>query len=108
MMEGQAAHIPHKALTMMHAGLGLCLAESLMKQLTPDSSVAETERVLKAFIRLCKNNSRPGYVGCALESLGLVTRCFNYPMVDLVQRVLADVDEIAWEFFWRGAGRARD
>jgi hypothetical protein len=41
-----------------------------------------------------------------LESLGLVTRCFNYPMVDLVQRVLADVDENAWEFFWRGAGRA--
>jgi len=27
-------------------------------------------------------------------------------MVDLVQRVLADVDENAWEFFWRGAGRA--
>jgi len=36
--------MPEKSLTMMHAGLGLCLAESLMKQLTPDSSVAETER----------------------------------------------------------------
>jgi hypothetical protein len=106
MMEGQAAHMPDKSLTMMHAGLGLCLAESLMKQLTPDSSVSETERVLKTFIKLCQNNSRPGYVGCALESLGLVTRCFNYPMTDLVQRVLADVDETAWEFFWRGAGRA--
>src|SRR6266571_4686427 len=106
LIEGQAAHMPEKSLTMMHAGLGLCLAESLMKQLTPDSSVSETERVLKTFIKLCKNNSRQGYVGCALESLGLVTRCFNYPMVDLVQRVLADVDETAWEFFWRGAGRA--
>lgn len=106
MMEGQAAHSPEKSLTMMHAGLGLCLAESLMKQLNPDSSVRETERVLKTFIKLCQNNSRQGYVGCALESLGLVTRCFNYPMVDLVQRVLADVDETAWEFFWRGAGRA--
>jgi len=106
LIEGQAAHMPEKSLTMMHAGLGLCLAESLMKQLTPDSSVAETERVLKTFIKLCQNNSRPGYVGCALESLGLVTRCFNYPMVDLVQRVLGDVDETAWEFFWRGAGRA--
>ncbi len=106
MMEGQAAQIPEKALTMMHAGLGLCLAESLMKQLTPDSATGETERVLKVFIKLCKNNSRQGYAGCALESLGLVTRCFNYPLVDLVQRVLADVDETAWEFFWRGAGRA--
>jgi hypothetical protein len=106
MIKGQAAHMPDKSLCMMHAGLGLCLAESLMKQLTPDSSTKEVERVLKAFIKLCENNSRPGYVGCALESLGLVTRCFNYPMTDLVQRVLADVDGIAWEFFWRGAGRA--
>jgi len=106
LMDGQAADMPEKSLTMMHAGLGLCLAESLMKQLTIDSSTQDVERVLRAFIKLCNNNSRQGYVGCALESLGLVTRCFNYPMVDLVQRVLADVDPITWEFFWRGAGRA--
>ncbi|MFN0167578.1 MAG: hypothetical protein ACKV22_14205 [Bryobacteraceae bacterium] len=106
MMDGQAANIREESLTMMHAGLGLCFAESLMKQLTPDSTTRETERVLRNFIKLCKNNSREGYAGCALESLGLVTRCFNYPMVDLVQRILADVDEPAWEFFWRGAGRA--
>jgi hypothetical protein len=106
LIEGQAAGMPDKSLCMMHAGLGLCLAESLMKQLTPDSRIKETERVLKIFIKLCNNNSRPGYVGCALESLGLVTRCFNYPMVDLVQSVLADLDPVAWEFFWRGAGRA--
>jgi len=106
LIEGQAATIPEKSLTMMHAGLGLCLGESLMKQLTLDSSTQDVERVLRTFIKLCKNNSRPGYVGCALESLGLVTRCFNYPMTNLVQSVLADVDEIAWEFFWRGAGRA--
>jgi hypothetical protein len=104
--DGQAANIPDKAQTMMHAGLGLAVAESLMKQLTLDSSTQEVERVLKTFIKLCNNNSKQGYVGCALESLGLVTRCFNYPMVDLVQRVLADIDPTTWEFFWRGAGRA--
>ena len=91
--------MPDKSLCMMHAGLGLCVAESLMKQLTPDSTIKETERVLKLFIKLCNNNSRPGYVGCALESLGLVTRCFNYPMVDLVQSTLANLDPVAWEFF---------
>ncbi len=106
LVTGQAANLPDKSLTMMHAGLGLAVAESLMKQLTPDSSTKETERVLKTFIKLCKNNSRPGYVGCALESLGLVTRCFNFPMVDLVERTLSDIDRTAWEFFWRGAGRA--
>jgi hypothetical protein len=106
MTDGQAAHMPEKSLTMMHAGLGLAFAESLMKRLTPASSTLEVEGVLKAFIKLCNNNSREGYVGCALESLGLVTRCFNYPLVDLVQQVLEDVDPLAWEFFWRGAGRA--
>jgi hypothetical protein len=106
LVDGQAASMPDKSLTMMHAGLGLCLAESLMKQLTPESSTKETERVLKAFIKLCVNNSRQGYLGCTLESLGLVTRCFNFPMVNHVQKVLADVDDTAWEFFWRGAGRA--
>ena len=106
LVEGQAAHMPDKSQTMMHAGLGLCLAESLMKQLNPDSTTRETERVLNTFIKLCRNNSVQGYVGCALESLGLVTRCFNYPMVSLVQKVLADIDETAWEHFWRGAGRA--
>ena len=34
LIDGQAATMPEKSLTMMHAGLGLCLAESLMKQLT--------------------------------------------------------------------------
>ncbi|MEO7650481.1 MAG: hypothetical protein ABIZ80_08420 [Bryobacteraceae bacterium] len=106
MIDGQAASMPEKSLTMMHAGLGLCFAESMMKQLTLDSNTQDVVRVLKAFIKLCNNNARQGYVGCALESLGLVTRCFNYPMVNLVQKVLADVDPIAWEFFWRGAGRA--
>lgn len=106
MSEGQAAHMPAKSLTMMHAGLGLGLAESLLRQLTIDSSTKDTERVVKLFIKLCHNNSREGYEGCALESLGLVTRVFNYPMVDKVQKVLADLDDRAWQFFWRGAGRA--
>ena len=106
MTDGQAAFMPEKSLTMMHAGLGLAFAESLMKRLTPSSSREDVERVLETFIKLCNNNSRPGYVGCALESLGLVTRCFNYPLVDLVHTVLEDLDAMAWEYFWRGAGRA--
>ncbi len=106
MMDGQAATMPEKSLTMMHAGLGLGFAESLLKQVMPDSSTSEIERVLRVFIKLCRNNSRPGYTGCALESLGLVTRVFNYPLMKHVPKVLKDLDETAWEFFWRGAGRA--
>jgi hypothetical protein len=105
MTEGPALCLPEKSLTMMHAGLGLGFAEALLKRITPDSPVQEVEEVLAAFLALCRNNSRPGYVGCALESLGLVTRCFNYQLLDLVQTVLADLDPLAWEYFWRGAGR---
>jgi hypothetical protein len=106
MTDGQATCLPECSLTMMHAGLGLCLSESLVKRLSPDASAREVERVMGTFIRLCHNNSRPGYTGCALESLGLLTRCFNYQLVNLIQEVLADMDPLAWEFFWRGAGRA--
>jgi hypothetical protein len=105
LIDGQAECLTEKSLCMMHAGLGLCLAESLIKQVTLKGSEKEVERVLRTFIRLCKENSRPGYAGAALESLGLVTRTFNYPLLDLVQRVLADTDAEAWQYFWRGAGR---
>ena len=74
---------------MLHAGLGLCLAESLLRQLDPDSSTHEIERVVRAYLGLCKANSQEGYVGCAYESLGLVTRCFNYGSTsDLVARCM--------------------
>ena len=102
---GQAADLPEKSLTMMHAGMGLAFAESLLQQLAPDTERDRMEGVLMIFLRLCRNNARKGYVGCALESLGLVTRCFNYQLLEPIQRVLADLDPIAWEYFWRGAGR---
>jgi hypothetical protein len=104
--DGQAAHLPTKSLTMMHAGLGLGFAESLIKHINPASSRWELETVLSLYIELCKRNSRAGYVGCALESLGLVTRCFNFPLVGPVHETLAELDPLAWEYFWRGAGRA--
>src|SRR5262249_1760154 len=43
MIEGQAARLPEYTLTMMHAGMGLCFAESLIKQITVDSSTQEVE-----------------------------------------------------------------
>jgi hypothetical protein len=103
--DGQAGDLPDKSLTMMHAGMGLAFAESLLQQLAPGVEYEQVEKVLATFLRLCHNNARKGYVGCALESLGLVTRCFNYPLFDWVQRVLVDLDPVAWEYFWRGAGR---
>ena len=103
--DGQAARLPDKSLTMMHAGLGLALAEILLKEITPNGDRRETDRVVRQFVQLCRNNSRPGYAGCAMESFGLETRVFHYRLVGEVQQALRDIDEEAWEFFWRGAGR---
>ena len=73
------APVPSKSLLMLHAGLGLAFADRLLDTLDPDvPSESRTDAVLKEFISLCENNSRPGYLGAAIESLGLVTRDF-YP-----------------------------
>lgn len=106
LIEGEAAHLPPSTLTMLHAGLGLGFAEGLLKQLRPDADPAEVERVVAAFLRLCRANARPGYVGCAFESLGLVTRCFNVLLTEKIAAALANLDPTARDYFWRGVGRA--
>src|SRR5207247_2010096 len=69
-----ASALPAKSLMMMHAGLGLALAERLLNAVTPYSRVSEIQGVIAEFITLCRENSRPGYVGASFESLGLVAR----------------------------------
>jgi hypothetical protein len=56
---------------------------------------------------MCRQNSRPGYVGAALESLGLVTRDFHpQALVPVIDRELGPLDEEAQAYFWHGVGRA--
>lgn len=102
----RASVLPAKSLTMMHAGIGLAFAERLMKQVTPYSSRARARGVLAEFVRLCRENSRPGYVGAAYESLGLVTRTWHAQTVGLVDGVLCEIEPEVVGYFWHGAGRA--
>ena len=101
------AQLPEKSLTMLHAGMGLSFADRLLGTLNPDDpSPSATRSVLEQFVTLCRNNARDGYLGCAIESLGLVTRDF-YP--DLLTVVAEQFQQIAPEvvgYFWHGAGRA--
>lgn len=102
----RASELPDKSLTMMHAGMGLCFAQRLMPRLTPYSPASQIDDTLRTFIRLSRENSRPGYTGAAYESLGLVTRTWHPEMVRPVDECLcALVPEIV-PFFWHGAGRA--
>ncbi len=103
--EAQAA-VPSKSLLMLHAGMGLAFADRLLDTLEPDApSEGQTAAVLKQFLSLCENNARPGYLGAAIESLGIVTRDFYPDSIDIVQRQFEKIAPQFAGFFWHGVGR---
>ena len=99
--------LPSESMTMLHAGIGLSFARSCLRGLSAGSPRAELRKALEEFIKLCRGNSRPGYTGCALESLGLVTLILHDPeMARALDRELAEIEPLVATFMWRGAGRA--
>ncbi len=101
------ASVPDCSMTMLHAGIGLSFGRSSLRGLTANSPRAELKKALEEFIRLIRANSRPGYAGCAFESLGLVSLILHDPpMARALDRELAEIDPVVATFMWRGAGRA--
>ncbi len=101
------AGLPEGSLTMLHAGVGLGLAEIALEDLRPESSPEKIDAALQWFLKVCASASRPAYLGCALESLGLVTRHFHgHTMVLALDRRLEMMDASLRGFFWHGVGRA--
>jgi hypothetical protein len=105
--------LPAESLTMLHAGVGMSFAQHWMKTVNHRSPIADIRRVLAQVIALCRGNSRPGYEGAALESLGLITGNGQFysetrpdEMVQIVSRELAHTDLEVFEYFWHGVGRA--
>ena len=91
------------SLLMLHAGIGLAFAQHLLEKVTPATAL---QPVISEFVTLCQENSLPGYVGAAYESLGLVTRSFHELMVPWVDRALRQSFPELVGYFWHGAGRA--
>ncbi|HEX6864315.1 MAG TPA: hypothetical protein VF414_15905, partial [Thermoanaerobaculia bacterium] len=62
--------LPAKSLLMLHAGIGLSFAQHCLR----DAGSREGELLprVSEILRLCRDSSRPGYLGAAYESLGLV------------------------------------
>jgi hypothetical protein len=103
----EVGQLPDASLTMLHAGIGLGLAELALEGLRPDSPADKMDAALRKFLDECTSSSRPGYLGCALESLGLVTRHFyGHSMVLAVDARLETIDAALRGFFWHGVGRA--
>jgi len=91
---------------MMHAGLGLALAERIAPELTPYSSAAAFRDAASRFASACRAHAREGYVGAAYESLGLVVRTWHPQLVPGLDATLRELDEGLVRYFWHGAGRA--
>jgi hypothetical protein len=101
----QVQALPPRSLIPLHTGMGLSLADRLLAALKPRSADADIDAVLRQFIALCQQNSRPGYTGAVLEALGLVTQ-LRYPqMVRLIDWRLSAIAPDIVGYFWHGVGR---
>lgn len=101
----RAGEIPETSLLALHAGMGLAIADRLMKTINPASHDSEIRRVLDQFVMVCRGNSRTGYFGAAYESLGLVTRNLYPQMIPKLDQALGKIDEDLVGYFWHGVGR---
>jgi hypothetical protein len=98
--------LPEESLLMLHAGVGLAFAQRGLAGLAGHSSPSAFREVIAWFAAICRRNSMRGYLGAALESLGLVTRTFHRTLVPNVDRAIADTDPDLRGYFWHGVGRA--
>ena len=99
--------LPAKSLLMLHAGMGLAFAENRIDAVGWHAPYTEVRKAVAEFVALCEANSRPGYVGAALESLGLYIRLFVPRLTASVDQALREVaPRSVLDYFWHGAGRA--
>lgn len=101
-----AGALPDRALLMLHAGLGLSIGDAVLRGSTPFDDAGSVPVTVEAFRDECERSSRPGYAGCAYESLGLVTRTLHPPLVAAVDRALTAAAPDLRPYFWHGVGRA--
>ena len=98
--------LPVESLLMLHAGIGLGLAEEGLEYAIPWTSQERLRRIVARVVDRCRDSSRPGYLGAALESLGLVTGLFHPPQVAAIDEALCAVAPGVRGFYWHGVGRS--
>jgi hypothetical protein len=102
----EAARLPEQSLILLHAGLGMALADLLVRPLRPGDPAAVCDAVLDRFSRLLEANARPEFAAVAFESLGLMVRRFLPHLHVLVEGRLRARDPRVAAWYWHGAGRA--
>jgi len=106
LQDQRTSRLPPESLTMLNAGIGLSVAKWRLDH-APHPSAAELHALVADIVHLCRDNARPGYLGAALESLGLVTSSFHGNLMAGVEQALRQVAPEALGFFWHGAGRSQ-
>jgi len=106
LIDAHAAALPPWSLTMLHAGIGMSFAKKVLAGLEPTSDPVVVRAGVSRFISLCRNSSRVGYTGAALESLGLASRTLYPDLVSVLDREIPNVDPDLHGYFWHGVGRA--
>jgi hypothetical protein len=106
LQDARTGGVPSSSLTMLHAGIGLAFAKRLLVQATPFDPGLRLKSLVRRFRDLCTENCWPGYQGAALESLGLVARTWHPQLVARLDDALGELDPVARDYFWHGAGRA--
>lgn len=104
--EEVTGELPACSLLMLHAGIGLSFAQHGLDGIGRSTPPDELRGLVAEIVRLCRDNSRPGWEGAAFESLGLVTRTFHGDQVQAVDRALRDVAPEILGHYWHGVGRA--
>jgi hypothetical protein len=102
----RTSRLPARSLTMLNAGIGLSFAQYRLDGASPRTPAAQLAATVLDILRLGRDNARPGYLGAAWESLGLVTRTFHPDLVATVDQVLRATAPEALGYYWHGAGRA--
>jgi hypothetical protein len=98
--------LPPWSLTMLHAGIGMSFAKAILAKLDATSTPEQVRAGVQRFVSLCRNSSRKGYAGAALESLGLATRTLYPNLLLAIDKEAPNVDAELQGYLWHGAGRA--
>ncbi len=99
--------LPAGSLTMLHAGLGLSFGKLALRTLWSNRSAQRFRVAIELFEQLCRASSRDGYLGCALEALGLVAlHVHGGGTVKSLGSQLENRGDDLEAWFWHGVGRA--
>jgi hypothetical protein len=104
--DANAASLPPWTMTMLHAGIGMSFAKHVLKRIEPTTAPEDVRSAIAEFVTLCKNSSRRGYTGAALESLGLATRTLYPNVLRVIDEHIPVVEPDLQGYFWHGVGRA--